>query len=156
MVDVGDKAVTDRRAVASVRVSMRPEVLGRLREGSLEKGNAVEMARVAGILAAKRTSDLLPLCHPVRLSEVRVDFEFDAAESVRVVASVRGQDRTGFEMEALTAAAMAGLALYDACKMHQKDIRLLDLGLEEKRGGKSGDFRRRDPGGEGSDSAGRR
>jgi len=143
MVDVAGKRETARMAVASLRLRMRPDLVRRIREDRLEKGNALEMARVAGILAAKRTADLLPLCHPVRITEVTIDFDLAGSDAVEVRASVRGKDRTGFEMEALTAVSIAGLALYDACKRHQRDVVISDLVLEEKRGGRSGDWARR-------------
>lgn len=143
MVDVGDKDVTDRRAVAGAVVRMRPDTARLLAEGRLPKGDAAPVARLAGIMAAKRTADLLPLCHQVALSSVDVDLEVDAdAGTVRVRAEARAADRTGVEMEALVAASTAALAVYDMVKAVERGVVVEHLALEEKAGGQRGDWRR--------------
>ena len=142
MIDVSGKESTVRTAVATGILRMRPDVRERVLAGTLEKGDALSTARVAGILAAKRTPDLLPLCHPIRLSAIEVEFEPVAADSIRVRVTVRGTDRTGVEMEALAAVSVAGLSIYDMCKMYGQDMELTDIRLERKSGGKSGDYRR--------------
>jgi cyclic pyranopterin phosphate synthase len=140
MVDVGEKAVTERVATAECVVHAGPAALGALRRGDLKKGDALQVARVAGIMAAKRTPDLIPLCHPLPISSVTVDFEVGES-SVRVVATVAVSGRTGVEMEALTAAAVAGLTLIDMLKAVEKGIEL-EVRLLAKSGGRSGDWRR--------------
>lgn len=140
MVDVGAKDVTDRTAVATCRVVMAPETAARLVDGDLPKGDALPVARIAGIQAAKRTPELIPLCHHVALTSVAVDIEVDAAAGVaEVTATVRATDRTGVEMEAMTAASIAALALYDLLKAVQRDVVVTDLRLVRKTGGRSGD-----------------
>lgn len=140
MVEVGDKEVTDREAVAQAVVRMRSETVLRLMEGTA-KGDPIEAARVAGLMAAKRTPELLPFCHPVALTgaEVGVEPRPDAGE-VGVRATVRARDRTGVEMEALTACAVAALSLYDTAKAFERGATIAELRLVEKRGGASGDF----------------
>jgi cyclic pyranopterin monophosphate synthase len=141
MVDVGEKSVTARRAVAEAVVRLRPEVLSTLVESGGPKGDAFVTARLAGIAAAKRTPDLIPLCHPLPLDAVDVELEPDAAAgTVRVVAAVRVTARTGVEMEALTAASVAALTLVDMAKALQRDITVERIRLLEKSGGRSGDW----------------
>jgi cyclic pyranopterin monophosphate synthase len=141
MVDVGDKEVTSRTAVASCRVVMSPSTAARLLEGDLPKGDALPVARIAGIQAAKRTSELLPLCHHVALTSVEVRIEVDAAGGeAEVTATARAADRTGVEMEAMTAASVAALTLYDLLKAVQRDVVVTDLRLRRKTGGRSGDI----------------
>jgi cyclic pyranopterin phosphate synthase len=143
MVDVSAKAETAREAVARVIVRMAPEAFAAVSAGRLAKGDALGVARTAGIMAAKRTPDLIPLCHPLRITGVDVEFGLDAPRSeITVRARVRTVDKTGVEMEALTAAAVAGLALYDMVKAVDKAVVLTDLCLVAKSGGKSGDWRR--------------
>jgi cyclic pyranopterin monophosphate synthase len=140
MVDVGEKPVTARAAVACCRVVMAPQTAARLLEGDLPKGDALPVARIAGIQAAKRTPDLLPLCHHVALTSVEVEIDVDAAAGVAdVTATARAADRTGVEMEAMTAAAVAALNLYDLLKAVQRDVVVTDLRLRRKTGGRSGD-----------------
>lgn len=141
MVDVGDKATTHRTARAGCRVSMRRDTARLLAAGNLPKGDAVAVARIAGIQAAKRTSELIPLCHQITLShaDVEVIVDPDAGEAT-VVATVRAEDRTGVEMEALTAASTAALALYDMIKAVQRDVVVTDLRLLAKTGGRRGDY----------------
>ncbi len=137
MVDVGGKAPTAREAVATGRIRMAPDALIALREGSGPKGDALATARIAGIMAAKRTGELIPLCHPLALDRVAVDFTFEA-ESIRVTAMAALTGKTGVEMEALTAATVALLTLYDMAKAIDKRMILEDVRLLHKRGGKSG------------------
>jgi cyclic pyranopterin phosphate synthase len=141
MVDVGAKAETERIAIAGGRVQMRPETLDALRRGNLPKGDVLGAARIAGIMAAKRTSELIHLCHPLLLSGVTLDFAFDEdASAVEIRASVRCQGQTGVEMEALTAVSVAALTIYDMAKAVERGMVISDIRLLEKRGGKSGDW----------------
>ena len=144
MVDVGEKAVTLREAVARGEVRMRRETLRAGVSGSAEKGDVLAVARVAGILAAKRTHELIPLCHPLPIESVRVDLRPEPARSAVVIESrVRVQARTGVEMEALTAVAVAGLTIYDMLKSIDRGMVIGRVRLVEKSGGKSGAYRRR-------------
>ncbi|MGC3872939.1 cyclic pyranopterin monophosphate synthase MoaC [Halomonas sp. GXIMD04776] len=153
MVDVADKTETRREAVASGRIHMRAETLALLAEGGLPKGDVLATARIAGIQAAKRTSELIPLCHALALSKVSIDFVLNEAEaSVDVSAACRLTGRTGVEMEALTAVSVACLTLYDMCKAVDKDMRIDAIQLLSKTGGKSGDYQRQ-PGAAGEASA---
>ncbi|MDF2445192.1 MAG: molybdenum cofactor biosynthesis protein [Moraxellaceae bacterium] len=140
MVDVGDKAVTARSAVAEALVRMRPATLALITEGRLPKGDVFAVARIAGIQAAKKTSELIPLCHPLMLSGVQVDLDAEAPDAVRITASCRLAGQTGVEMEALTAASVAALTLYDMCKAVDRSMVIEQVRLLEKAGGKSGDF----------------
>jgi len=143
MVDVGAKPRTRRVAVASGRIVMRAQTLRLIETGGAAKGDVLGVARIAAIQAAKRTAELIPLAHPIALTRVAVDFELErASSSVRVVARVECRGQTGVEMEALTAAAAGLLAIYDMVKAVDRAMTLTDLRLEEKRGGKSGVFRR--------------
>ena len=141
MVDVADKASTVREALAECVVRMAPATLRAVRQGTA-KGDAIQVARVAGIMAAKRTPDLIPLCHPLPLTSVAVDFKF-VAGGVRVLARARVTGQTGVEMEALTAAAVAGLTLIDMTKGIEKGVYLETVRLLEKSGGRSGTWKRR-------------
>jgi cyclic pyranopterin monophosphate synthase len=139
MVDVGAKASTERVAVASAQVRMRASTLALLQAGNLPKGDVLGTARVAGIMAAKRTSELIPLCHPIALTHVTVDFAFDEAlPGVRIQARTQCVGQTGVEMEALTAASVAALTIYDMAKAVDRGMVLGEIRLLEKRGGKSG------------------
>jgi len=141
MVDVGDKDETDRVAVAGARVQMRPETLARIQAGDIAKGDVLVVARVAGIMAAKRTSDLIPLCHPLALSSVAVELACVPERSaIEITATCRLKGRTGVEMEALTAASVAALTIYDMCKAIDRGMTVTDLRLLRKSGGKSGDY----------------
>jgi cyclic pyranopterin monophosphate synthase len=142
MVDVTDKPATSRRAVAEAYIRLSPETLALLRKGKLPKGNALETARLAGILAAKRTPDLIPLCHPLLLTHVDVDAE-TRSNGVRFQATVSCAGSTGVEMEALTAASVAALTLYDMVKAVEKAATIDRIQLLEKSGGKSGLYRRK-------------
>jgi len=142
MVDVSAKHVTTRTATARGTVEMKPETLALIREGGARKGDVLAVARIAGIMAAKRTHELIPLCHPLPLSEVSVDFVLDGtASAVHVEAGVKVSGRTGVEMEALTAVSVACLTIYDMVKAVDRGIRIGSIRLVEKSGGKSGDFR---------------
>jgi indole-3-glycerol phosphate synthase len=141
MVDVSDKAETDRVAVAGARVVMRPETLERIRAGDVAKGDVLAVARLAGIMAAKRTAELIPLCHPLALSSVGVDLACaPECSAVEITATCRLRGRTGVEMEALTAAAVAALTVYDMCKAVDRGMVVTDLRLLRKSGGRSGEW----------------
>ncbi len=140
MVDVGAKATTSREAVAEGRISMSAEALSAIRDGTAKKGDVLAVARVAGIMAAKKTSDLIPLCHPIALSSATVDFDFED-KGIRVTATARTSGQTGVEMEALTAASVALLTLYDMAKALDKGMILSGIRLLAKSGGRSGDWR---------------
>ncbi len=141
MVDVSGKEPTSREAVATGRVLVSPAVVGLLRGEGVPKGDALGVARVAGIMAAKRTPDLVPLCHPLAISGVTVDLDV-ADDAVEIRASVRTTDRTGVEMEALTAVSVAGLTVVDMVKAVDKAATITDVRVETKTGGKSGDWSR--------------
>jgi cyclic pyranopterin phosphate synthase len=143
MVDVGAKPVTERVAVAGARVLMRPATLRLIASGAVPKGDVVAVARLAGIAAAKRTADLIPLCHPLLLSHVDVELTPRARGRLDVEARVKLAGRTGAEMEALVAASVAALTVYDMCKAVDRAIEITAVRLLEKRGGKSGTFVRR-------------
>lgn len=142
MVDVGAKPVTARMARASGSVRMAPATLARIRQRDLAKGDVLEVARLAGVMGAKRTADLIPLCHPLGLDAVEIQFEFPDNATLRIGATARVTARTGVEMEALTAVSIAALTVYDMCKSIDRDMTIADVRLEEKQGGKSGHFRR--------------
>lgn len=139
MVDVSDKASTVREAVAEGRIEMAPDALAAIRDGTTKKGDVIAVARVAGIMAAKRTSDLIPLCHPIALSSVTVDFTFGET-AVTATATARTTGPTGVEMEALTATSVALLTLYDMAKAMDRAMRIEGIRLLSKTGGKSGDW----------------
>ncbi len=142
MVDVGDKAVTVRTATASGAVVMARETLDLILSGDAKKGDVIGAARLAGIMAAKKTHDLIPLCHPLALSKIAVDIEPDAAlPGLRVTAMAKVEARTGVEMEALTAVAVACLTIYDMAKAVDRGMRITEIRLEEKTGGRSGAYR---------------
>jgi cyclic pyranopterin phosphate synthase len=141
MVDVGDKPATERVAVAKGKVSMRPETLRLIVEKALPKGDVFSVARVAGILAAKRVPELIPLCHSILLTRVDVDFEVDeAASCIAITATVGSRGQTGVEMEALTAVSVAALTIYDMAKAVERTMRIEDIRLVRKSGGRSGDI----------------
>jgi cyclic pyranopterin phosphate synthase len=145
MVDVHAKAESLRSAKAGCLVRLGPEAAASMRSGTAGKGDVAAVARLAGIQAAKRTSELIPLCHPLRLSGVVVDVEFADEATLRVTALATGVDRTGFEMEALVAASTAALTVYDMLKAVDRSITITELGLVEKSGGKSGSWSREGP-----------
>ena len=141
MVDVGSKGVTERVAVASCELHMLQSTLDIVRSGGFDKGDVLGVARVAGIMAGKRTSELIPLCHPLNIDQITVDFE-DLSEGIgiTVTATVRTSGKTGVEMEALTSASLAALTIYDMCKSADRAISIERLRLLRKSGGKSGDY----------------
>ncbi len=141
MVDVSAKPATDRTATARARVVMQPATLALIKAGSMKKGDVLGVARLAGIMAAKRTADLIPLCHPLPITAVAVELTPDpAASAVEIAATVRTTGPTGVEMEALTAASVAALTVYDMCKAVDRSMRVEDLRVTHKAGGKSGEF----------------
>ncbi|HWG43857.1 MAG TPA: cyclic pyranopterin monophosphate synthase MoaC [Gemmataceae bacterium] len=144
MVDTSAKAETLREAKASGLVRMNPATLSLIRDRGLAKGDVLEVARLAGIMAAKRTGDLIPLCHPLPITSATVDFTFAGNDVLRIEATVRVFGRTGVEMEALTAVSVAALTVYDMCKAVDRVMTVERIRLEEKSGGRSGTFRRDD------------
>jgi len=141
MVDVGDKDVTDRTATAKGSIYMQPATIALITAGGVKKGDVLSVARLAGIMAAKRTPDLIPLCHPLALTSVAVDLAIDPARNaVDITATCKLKGRTGVEMEALTAVAIAALTVYDMCKAADRGMRIADIRLVRKSGGKSGSF----------------
>jgi cyclic pyranopterin monophosphate synthase len=145
MVDVGDKAVTQRTAVAEGRIVMQPETLDLILSGSARKGDVLGVARIAGIMAAKKTHELIPLCHPLLITKAVVELEPDPAlPGIRVTATVKVGGQTGVEMEALTAATVACLTIYDMAKAADRAMRIEGVRVIEKSGGKSGDYRAED------------
>lgn len=149
MVDVGEKAVSSRLARAEARLRMEPETLRLIAEGGHKKGDVLAVARIAGLQAAKKTADLIPLCHPLMLSKVNVDIELDAEQSLAIITTeCRLAGRTGVEMEALTAASVAALTLYDMCKAVDRGMVIESVCLLEKDGGRSGHYTRETTGSE--------
>jgi len=143
MVDVSGKQPTLRVAVAAGSVFMKPETFELIRDQKVKKGNVLETARIAGIMAAKKTSELIPMCHPLQLTHVQVDFEPDeSGQRIDIRAAVRTIDQTGVEMEALSAVSVAALTLYDMCKSYDREMRICEIKLLEKSGGKSGIYKR--------------
>lgn len=139
MVDIGEKPDTKRVAVAKGRVLMNPQTLELVRKNEIAKGDVLTVAQVAGIAAAKRTSELIPLCHPLLLTNISVDFEFQD-DGIEIMATVESTGKTGVEMEALTAVTVSALTIYDMCKAHDKTMRIQDVRLVKKSGGKSGEI----------------
>jgi cyclic pyranopterin phosphate synthase len=138
MVDVGDKPETERTATARGEVRMKAETLSLIRQGAMKKGDVLGVARLAGIMAAKKTSELVPLCHPLPLSHIEVELDLkDDLPGVEITATVRTTSRTGVEMEALTAVSVAALTVYDMAKAVEKTMQITNVRLVEKRGGKS-------------------
>jgi cyclic pyranopterin phosphate synthase len=141
MVDVGDKSVTDRSAVARGMVTMQKDTLELIKAGEMKKGDVLTVAQIAGISAAKNTSGLIPLCHPIQLNSIKIDFEFDDdLPGIIIRAEAKTSARTGVEMEALTAVSVAALTIYDMAKSAEKTLCIGDICLVEKKGGKFGDF----------------
>lgn len=139
MIDVGDKKVTVREAAARGRVVMKDTTFNMVREGNLPKGDALAVAKVAGIMAAKETHRLIPMCHPLLIDNISLEFTLDKkAPAVEITATVKGSGKTGFEMEALTAVTIAALTIYDMCKAVDTSMKLVDIRLIKKSGGKSG------------------
>lgn len=141
MVDVGDKAATERTATAKGSILMAPETLAKIMAGGFKKGDVLSVAQLAGIMGAKRTPDLIPLCHPLALTSVKVDLVCDPSrDAVDIVATCKLNGQTGVEMEALTAVSVAALTVYDMCKAVDRGMRITDVRLTHKAGGKSGNF----------------
>lgn len=141
MVDVTDKKATLRVAVAQGVVTMKKTTFEKIENQTIKKGNVLETARISGIMAAKKTSELIPMCHPLNITHVKVDFSPDnTTNSIRIEASVRTVDQTGVEMEALTAVSVAALTIYDMCKSYDREMIISNIHLLEKSGGKSGTF----------------
>ena len=142
MVDVSAKDVTERKATASARVIMRPETLGRIMDDAVDKGDVLSVARLAGIMGAKKTPELIPLCHPLALTSVAMELTCDPErDAVDIIATCKLKGRTGVEMEALTAVGIAALTIYDMCKAIDRSMRITDIRLVHKVGGKSGEWR---------------
>lgn len=142
MVDVGEKPITRRKAVASGRVIMAAQTMLLIQDNKIQKGNVLELARIAGVMASKKASDIIPLCHPLSLDSVSIDFSLVDEVTVGIEASVSASERTGVEMEALTAVTAACLTIYDMCKSVDRSMVISTIQLEEKSGGKSGHFLR--------------
>jgi cyclic pyranopterin phosphate synthase len=141
MVDIGEKAVSERRAVAKGLVVMAPETLAKIAEGGLKKGDVLSVARLAGIMGAKRTPDLIPLCHPLALTSVALELTLlPEANAVEITATCKVAGKTGVEMEALTAVSVAALTVYDMCKAMDKAMQITEIRLVHKSGGKSGTY----------------
>lgn len=141
MVDVGEKQATKRTATATGTIFVRPEVIRAIEEGTAQKGDVLGVARVAGIMAVKQTANLIPMCHTLLIQKAQVDFEVDEENCcVKAVCTVKAEGKTGVEMEALTGVNVALLTIYDMCKAMDKRMKMTDIHLEEKKGGKSGDF----------------
>ncbi len=142
MVDITQKFATERVAIASGTIRMKPETLELIRSGEVKKGDVLAVARVAGILAAKKTSELIPLCHPLPLTSAKVDFEFITEDTLRIISETKTTYATGIEMEALTAVGIAALTIYDMCKAVDRGMVIGEIKLEKKSGGQSGEFTR--------------
>ncbi len=143
MVDVSEKPLTKREAIAVGSVHMKPETIKLIKDRLISKGDVLGVARVAGIMAAKKTSELIPMCHPLNITSVGIDFDIDEDKNkVDIKTTVRIMGQTGVEMEALTATSAAALTIYDMCKAVDKEMVISDIMLKEKRGGKSGEFKR--------------
>jgi len=142
MVDISQKFATERVAIASGMVKMQPETLELIRSGEVKKGDVLAVARVAGIMAAKKTAEVIPLCHPLPLTSAQIDFEFVNENMVKITAEVKTTYNTGVEMEALTAVSVAALTIYDMCKAVERAMVIGEIKLEKKSGGQSGVFNR--------------
>ncbi|MBA7467618.1 Cyclic pyranopterin monophosphate synthase [subsurface metagenome] len=142
MVDVTQKGETVRQAIAIGGVRMKPATLDKIKQQGLKKGDVLAVARLAGIMAAKRTPDLIPLCHPILLSNVAVDFELTPPDFIKITATVKSSGKTGVEMEALVAASASALTIYDMCKSIDRGMTIENIYLESKQGGKSGTYQR--------------
>ena len=143
MVDVTQKSDTAREAVARGKVMMKPSTLEQVRAAGLKKGDVLAVARVAGIMAAKKTPDLIPLCHPIPIDNIAIDFDLSANDSIGITTTAKSTGKTGVEMETLVAAAVSALTIYDMCKSVDKDMTITAIHLQSKKGGKSGIYRRK-------------
>lgn len=142
MVDVSAKVATERRAVASALVHMKAETLAKVKENTLNKGDVLATARIAGITAAKKTPDLIPLCHPIMLGSINMEFNYKGEDTISITATAVTVGQTGVEMEAMTAASVAALTVYDMVKAVDRGVTIEKIRLEEKSGGKSGTYKR--------------
>ena len=143
MVDVSQKGDTEREAVANARVVMKPSTLEQIKAATLKKGDVLAVARVAGIMAAKKTPDLIPLCHPILIDNIGIEFDLSEKESIGITATAKSTGKTGAEMEALVAASVAALTVYDMAKSVDRGMTIAEIYLESKKGGKSGVYRRK-------------
>ncbi len=143
MVDVTQKGDVEREAVATGRARMKPTTLEQIKQAGLEKGDVLAVARVAGIMAAKRTPDLIPLCHTILVDEISVDFDLSSKDSIGITAKARCSGKTGVEMEAMVAASLAALTIYDMGKSVDRGMTITEIYLESKKGGKSGTYKRK-------------
>ena len=142
MVDVGQKDETEREAVAKGRVVMKPATLKQIKSAGFEKGDVLAVARVAGIMAAKKTPDLIPLCHPLLINNITIQFDLVGDDCIEITATVKSTGKTGVEMEALVAASVSTLTIYDMCKSADRAMTIAEIYLESKKGGKSGTYLR--------------
>lgn len=142
MVNVGEKGDTKRVAVAKGRITMKPSTLEQIKTGGLEKGDVLSVARVAGIMAAKKTPHLIPLCHPILIDNIAIEFDLSGNDSIEITARVESTGKTGVEMEALLAASVSALTIYDMGKSVDREMTIAEIYLESKRGGKSGTYQR--------------
>ncbi len=146
MVDVSNKNVTERVAIAHAMVSMTAQTFGLIMDKQVAKGDVLEVARVAGIMAAKKTSELIPMCHPLNINSVKIDYTDNSEDTIEITAEVKITAKTGVEMEALTAVSVCALTIYDMCKSADKSMLISDIYLAKKTGGKSGTFERESSG----------
>ncbi|HEY92857.1 MAG TPA: cyclic pyranopterin monophosphate synthase MoaC [Dehalococcoidia bacterium] len=144
MVDISQKADTEREAVARGRVMMKLATLEQIRKAGLEKGDVLSVARVAGIMAAKKTPDLIPLCHPLLIGNIVIDFDLARDDSIGITAKAKSTGKTGVEMEALVAVSVTALTIYDMCKALDREMTIAEIYLESKKGGKSGTYRKKE------------
>ena len=143
MVDVGQKGDTEREAVARGRVIMKPTTLEKVRTAGFEKGDILAVARVAGIMAAKKTPDLIPLCHPLSITNIAIEFDLAGNNCIEITAKSKSTGKTGVEMESLVAVSVSALTIYDMCKSADREMRITEICLECKKGGKSGTYQRK-------------
>lgn len=142
MVDVGQKGETEREAVAKGRVMMKPDTLRQIKSAGFAKGDVLAVARVAGIMAAKKTPELIPLCHPLLINNITIEFDLVGDDCIEITAAVKSTGKTGVEMEALVAASVSALTIYDMCKSADRAMTIAEIYLESKKGGKSGTYLR--------------
>jgi len=143
MVDITEKGNTVREAVARGRVLMKPATLEQIKAAGLKKGDVLAVARVAGIMAAKKTPDLIPLCHPILIDDIAVDFDLSGNDCIEITAIAKSTGKTGVEMEAMVAVAVTALTIYDMCKSADREMTIKEIYLESKKGGKSGTYHRK-------------
>ena len=143
MVDITQKGVTEREAIAKGKVTMKPATLELIKSAGFEKGDVLSVARVAGIMAAKKTPHLIPLCHPILINNITIEFDLVGDDSIEITATVKSTGKTGVEMEVLVAASVSALTIYDMCKSADRAMTITEIYLESKKGGKSGAYRRK-------------